>query len=44
MKGLFEHQLLMQHPELGWISATTQFLGSFQSAHPSGISVAMLMQ
>jgi len=34
----------MQHPELGWIRAVTQVIGSFQLAHPSDISATMLMQ
>jgi len=39
-----ELQLLMQHPELGWISAITQSLSAFELVHPSSISVALLLQ
>jgi hypothetical protein len=34
----------MQHPELGWKRAITQFLCAFQLAHPSGISVTIPLQ
>jgi len=34
----------MQHPELGWKRAITQFPYAFQLAHPSGISVIIPLQ